>query len=353
MRKIIHCDCDCFYAAIEMRDDPLLRGKPLAVGGASERRGVVATCNYEARRFGIHSAMPTATALRRCPQLIVVSPRMEVYRQVSRQVQAIFRDYTELIEPLSLDEAFLDVSAVSVCQGSATLMARQIRERVRSELGITLSAGIAPNKFLAKIASDWNKPDGQYVIRPEDVDDFVRQLSVRKLFGVGKVTAARLETLGVVNCEQLRGFSEADLTRHFGSFGPRLYQLARGIDERPVKVERQRKSVSVETTYPQDLLGLEHCLPEIAVLFAQLLQRWEPLAERYQVAGCFVKLKFNNFMVTTAEHASQDYAAASFAGLLQQAWQRHQRPVRLIGLGLRLQPRGSPAEMDQLSLVLE
>jgi DNA polymerase-4 len=165
-RKIIHCDCDCFYAAIEMRDNPELRGKPLAVGGASDRRGVVATCNYEARRFGVHSAMATATALRHCPQLIVVPPRMDKYREVSRQVQAIFSEYTDLVEPLSLDEAYLDVSRTQACRGSATLIAEEIRRRVRETLGITLSAGIAPNKFLAKVASDWNKPDGQFVIRP-------------------------------------------------------------------------------------------------------------------------------------------------------------------------------------------
>ena len=355
-RKIIHCDCDCFYAAIEMRDNPELRGRPLAVGGASERRGVVATCNYEARRFGIHSAMPTASAMRRCPQLIVVSPRMETYRQVSRQVQAIFRHYTEIIEPLSLDEAFLDVSAVQLCKGSATLMAEEIRTRVRETLGITISAGVAPNKFLAKIASDWNKPDGQYVIRPQDVDAFVCALPVKKLFGVGKVTAARLHAMGINVCEDLRPYSEAALLTQFGSFGTRLYELARGIDEREVKVERQRKSLSVENTFAEDLPDLEACLTQIGSLHGQMLSRWQNLASRYRVAGCFVKLKFNNFVSTTAEQAGTDMDMNVFSALMVQAWQRHQRPVRLIGLGVRLklQSDTTDARADlQLPLMLE
>ncbi|MBC53402.1 MAG: DNA polymerase IV [Gammaproteobacteria bacterium] len=351
-RKIIHCDCDCFYAAIEMRDDPSLRGKPLAVGGASERRGVVATCNYEARRFGIHSAMPTATALRRCPGLIVVPPRMDVYRGVSRQVQQIFADYTDLIEPLSLDEAYLDVSDARAFQGSATLIARDIRSRARDTLGITLSAGIAPNKFLAKIASDWEKPDGQFVIRPDQIDAFVLQLPVKKLFGVGKVTAARLHALGVQTCADLRDVSEEALLAQFGSFGSRLFQLCRGIDDREVKVERQRKSLSVENTFARDLADLPACIERLHELHAQMLKRWQPLQARYQVGGTFVKLKFDNFVSTTAEQSADSCALDLFPGLMAQAWARHQRPVRLIGVGVRLVPRDERAA-DQLALPLE
>lgn len=353
IRKIIHCDCDCFYAAIEMRDNPELRGRPLAVGGSSERRGVVATCNYEARKYGIHSAMPMATALRRCSQLRVVPPRMDVYRQVSRQVQSIFSDYTDLIEPLSLDEAYLDVSEAQACRGSATLIASEIRQRVRETLGITISAGIAPNKFLAKIASDWNKPDGQYVIRPQEVDDFVRQLPVKKLFGVGKVTAGRLHSLGISTCEDLRAYSEQALLAQFGSFGARLHQLCRGIDDRPVKVERQRKSLSVENTFAADLPDLDACLLHIDELYQQMQRRWQSIQSRYRVSGCFVKLKFNNFVSTTAEHLAVDMHRDWFPGLMAQAWQRHQRPVRLIGLGVRLKPRDPETEVDQLQLALD
>jgi DNA polymerase IV len=352
MRKIIHCDCDCFYAAIEMRDNPSLRGKPLAVGGASDRRGVVATCNYEARKFGVHSAMATATALRHCPQLIVVPPRMDIYREVSRQVQGIFSDYTDLIEPLSLDEAYLDVSEATAFRGSATLIAEDIRRRVSESLGITISAGVAPNKFLAKIASDWNKPDGQFVLRPEQVDEFVLQLPVKKLHGVGKVTAARLNSLGVHTCGDLRHWELDVLIRHFGSFGQRLHDLCRGIDDREVKVERQRKSISVENTYVQDLPDLQSCLQVWQSLHDDLLRRWKPMAGRYRIGGKFVKLKFNNFVSTTAEQSADDDGITLFPALLEQAWKRHQRPVRLMGVGLRLLPR-EQANADQLVLTLE
>jgi DNA polymerase-4 len=189
LRKIIHIDCDCFYAAIEMRDDPRLAGRALAVGGTAQQRGVIATCNYEARAWGVRSAMPSRTALRLCPDLLILKPRMDAYREASRQIHAILRDYTELIEPLSLDEAYLDVSQSPHCGGSATRIAEEIRRRVVAEVGIRVSAGVAPNKFLAKIASEWNKPDGLFVIRPEQVEAFVAELPVARLHGVGKVTA--------------------------------------------------------------------------------------------------------------------------------------------------------------------
>lgn len=352
-RKIIHCDCDCFYAAIEMRDNPALLGKPIAVGGASERRGVIATCNYEAREFGVHSAMPTSTALRRCPALIVLPPRMDIYREVSSGVHEIFAEFTNLIEPLSLDEAYLDVSQATACQGSATLIAREIRERVRRELGITISAGIAPNKFIAKIASDWEKPDGQFVVLPHEVDDFVARLPVKKLFGVGKVMAARLHEMGVERCGQLRAYSEAELTQRFGSFGQRLHQLCRGIDNRPAKVERQRKSLSVENTFPADLPDLPACQRAFDSLYEQMLKRWQRLKSEYAIQGCFVKLKFDNFVTTTAEHTALAPDREHYPHLLETAWQRHRRPVRLIGVGVRLSHKQSREQAQaQLDLPL-
>ncbi|MBY4691207.1 DNA polymerase IV, partial [Burkholderia dolosa] len=270
VRKIIHCDCDCFYASVEMRDDPSLRNRPLAVGGRPDQRGVIATCNYEARRYGVHSAMSSALAMRKCPDLLILPSAMDKYRAASRQIMAIYRDYTPDVEPLSLDEAYLDVSASDRCQGSATLIAREIRERVRDTVGVTVSAGVAPNKFIAKIASDWNKPDGLFVVRPHEVDAFVAALPVRKLHGVGKVTAARLDRLGIQTCAQLRDWSLIDLHREFGAFGRRLYELSRGIDERPVQADQERKSVSVETTYVTDLTTLEQCAEEIRRLVVQL-----------------------------------------------------------------------------------
>lgn len=337
-RKIIHCDCDCFYASIEMRDNPSLKGKPLAVGGRPENRGVVATCNYEARAFGIHSAMPMATALRQCPQLVVVRPRMDAYREVSKGVHRIFQYYTQIIEPLSLDEAYLDVSDSEACMGSATLIAQEIRQRVKAEIGISISAGIAPNKFIAKIASDWNKPDGQFVVLPEQVDEFVLKLDVKKLFGVGKVTAAKLNAKGVFTCADLREFSQDMLHAQFGSFGERLYQLSRGIDTRPVSTNRIRKSLSVENTYSSDLQNLEVCLEKIPELHEQLLQRLSKVQTQYFISKQYVKIKFNDFVSTTAEELSQHSTIERFEELIKQAVARGNRPVRLIGLGVKLEP---------------
>lgn len=337
-RKIIHCDCDCFYASIETRDDPSLAGKPLAVGGSPERRGVVATCNYEARKFGIHSAMPMATALRHCPHLIVVYPRMEQYREASHAVQRIFADYTLLIEPLSLDEAFLDVTDTKACKGSATLIAAEIRRRVREEVGITISAGIAPNKFIAKVASDWNKPDGQYVVMPSQVDEFVKVLPVKKIFGVGKVTAAKMHSLNIHTCGDLRDYSVEELSQLFGSFGEKLFRLARGIDERPVNPDRIRKSLSVENTYVQDLPNLEACLEKLPELHEQLETRLSRVQGDYYVTKKYVKLKFKDFVSTTIETMSNNTALADYIALCSEAYLRGNRPVRLLGLGVKLEP---------------
>ncbi len=338
-RKIIHCDCDCFYAAIETRDDPTLVGKPLAVGGRPDKRGVVATCNYEARKFGIHSAMPMATALRHCPQLLIIHPRMEQYREASKAVQQIFQEFTPLIEPLSLDEAFLDVTESTKFQGSATLIAQEIRRRVREDVGITISAGIAPNKFIAKVASDWNKPDGQFVVKPEQVDEFVRLLAVKKIFGVGKVTAKRMHALGIQTCGDLRELSIQELSEHFGSFGERLYRLCRGIDERPVNTERIRKSLSVENTYDNDLQDVEACLAKLPALHKQLLTRLGKVETDYYISKKYFKLKFDNFVSTTIETMSNDTELAGYLTLCQEAFTRGNRPVRLVGMGVKLEPK--------------
>jgi len=335
-RKIIHCDCDCFYAAVEMRDDPGLRGKPLAVGGRPDARGVVATCNYEARRFGIHSAMAAAQALKRCPELIILPPAMEKYRVASRQILAIYRDYTELVEPLSLDEAYLDVTGVERCMGSATLMAQEIRARIAQDVGITASAGVAPNKFVAKVASDWNKPDGQFVVRPEEVDAFVAALPVGKLFGVGKVTARKLQGLGAHNCGDLRAWSLADLLRHFGSFGQRLFELCRGIDPRSVNATQERKSVSVEETYARDLPDLAACRAELAPLLEMLAARVQRAGAEDVIHKLYVKLRFADFRGTTAECVSAHIDAEQCSSLLETAYRRGNKPVRLLGVGVRL-----------------
>tara|TARA_B110000503_G_scaffold15645_1_gene22013 strand:+ start:64859 stop:65998 length:1140 start_codon:yes stop_codon:yes gene_type:complete len=353
-RKIIHCDCDCFYASIEMRDNPALRGKPIAVGGSPERRGVVATCNYEAREFGIHSAMASATARRLCPDLIIIRTDMDKYRLASSQIHEIFQRYTDLIEPLSLDEAFLDVSDCDEFRGSATRIAEAIRNEVREVVGITISAGIAPNKFLAKIASDWNKPDGQFAVLPNDVDDFVAKLAVKKLHGVGKVTAEKMLRLNLRTCKDLENFGADALTEHFGSFGERLFELSRGIDNRPVSTDRIRKSVSVENTFDTDLPDLDSSLEAMLGLLPKLELRLKRLDNHYSIKKQFVKLKFHDFVTTTVEMLSEDTNPENYRTLCEQGFARGERAVRLIGVGVRVEPLENSAEGvsgDQLSLL--
>ncbi len=357
LRKIIHCDCDCFYASIEMRDNPELLGKPVAVGGSPERRGVVATCNYEARQFGIHSAMAAATARQRCPDLIIIRPDMEKYRLASQQIHGIFQRYTSKIEPLSLDEAYLDVSDSSAQGSSATRIAEAIRAEVKAEVAITISAGVAPNKFLAKIASDWRKPDGLFVIKPEEVAQFVAALPVKKLHGVGKVTANKMQRLGIQTCADLRQLDTEQLRKHFGSFGERLLQLAHGIDERPVQTDRIRKSVSVENTYPQDLPDLQACLNELPALQQQLARRLERLQDQYLIQKQFIKIKFHDFVQTTVEMLSAETDANNFRKLCQDGFERGNKPVRLLGVGVRVTPASDdkPVQSDynQLALSLD
>jgi DNA polymerase-4 len=347
VRKIIHCDCDCFYASVEMRDDPSLRGRPLAVGGRPDQRGVIATCNYEARVFGIHSAMPTAQAIKLCPDLLVIPPAMDKYRVASRQIMDIYRDYTELVEPLSLDEAYLDVSASTQCRGSATLIAQEIRRRIFETVGITASAGVAPNKFVAKIASDWNKPDGLFLVRPEEIDAFVAALPVKKLFGVGKVTAAKLNNLGAQTCADLRGWTMQQLQHHFGSFGARLYDLSRGIDEREVSPSRERKSISTEETYTPDVPDLPACLALLPELYEQLLARIKRAGAEKFVNKLFVKIKFSDFQQTTVECVGHAPHIPTYARLMETGWLRASRPVRLLGVGVRL---GDSENIEQLRL---
>lgn len=329
-----------------MRDNPVLRGLPVAVGGRADQRGVVATCNYEARAFGIHSAMAMAQAIKRCPDLIIIRPDMEKYRIASRAILAIYRDYTDLVEPLSLDEAYLDVSESPHFNGSATLIAREIRARIAETVGITASAGVAPNKFLAKIASDWRKPDGLFVIRPHEIDDFVLPLPVKKIFGVGKVTATKLQSLGAHTCGDLQGWSLADLQHHFGKFGERLYSLSRGIDTRAVCSDREHKSISVESTYVIDLPDLAACQRELAPLIDSLTGRVERAGMARNIRKLFVKLRFADFRHTTVECMAGSIDSALLQKLLETAYQRRQMAVRLLGAGVRLAEESDDSDMQ-------
>jgi len=350
MRKIVHVDCDCFFAAIEMRDDPALRTVPLAVGGASDRRGVISTCNYEARRYGVRSAMSSAMALKLCPGLVLVPGNMEKYREASQQIRRIFYEYTDLVEPLSLDEAYLDVSASTCCQGSATLMATEMRHKIESQVGITVSAGIAPNKFLAKIASDWNKPNGQLVITPDDVDDFVKKLPVNKIHGVGKVMAQKLESMGIVTCADVRRYELLELVERFGKFGQRLHSLAQGVDDREVKTNYRRKSLSVEHTYPEDLPTAEACCEALPELFLKLKGRLKKVDDDFQITKELVKLKFNDFTTTTIERGCDNVGLGNYKELCETAFYRGNKPVRLIGVGVRFVDLKAEGIRDQLEL---
>lgn len=330
-----------------MRDDPGLRGRPVAVGGRADQRGVVATCNYEARHFGVRSAMATAQALQRCPGLIVLRPAMEKYRIASRQILSIYRDYTDLVEPLSLDEAYLDVSNAPNCHGSATLMAQEIRSRIEATVGITASAGIAPNKFVAKIASDWNKPNGQHVVLPHEVDTFVAALPVKKIFGVGQVTAAKLNRLGATTCADLRSWSMGELQHHFGKFGGRLHDLVRGIDHREVSANRERKSISVEETYNTDLPDLAACQAPLRELIGQLRLRVARNNAAPFIRKLTIKIRFADFRQTSVECVANGIDVALFTGLLEMGFARGAQPVRLLGAGVRLEEE---APVNQLGL---
>jgi DNA polymerase IV len=301
-RKIIHIDMDAFYASVEQRDNPELRGKPVAVGGSQER-GVVAAASYEARKFGVHSAMPSVIVKRKCPDLIFVKPRFDTYKAISLQIREIFVEYTPLIEPLSLDEAYLDVTENLKGMVSATRIAEKIRARIRAEIELTASAGVSYNKFLAKLASDHRKPDGLFVITPEMGWEFVESLAVRKFHGVGPATAKKMERLGIATGLDLRAKTLAFLQQHFGKAGSYYYWAARGVDERPVRADRIRKSVGAENTFPADLFTYEAARDALREIVGKV---WE-YCERSGTRGRTVtlKVKFTNFRQITRSRTGQ------------------------------------------------
>ncbi|UJF21541.1 DNA polymerase IV [Shewanella sp. OMA3-2] len=341
MRKIIHIDMDCYFAAVEMRDFPELRDKAIAVGGRSDRRGVISTCNYAARKFGVRSAMSSYQALKLCPHLVLVPGRMQVYKDVSLQIRQIFNRYSDLIEPLSLDEAFLDVSDCQQYHGSATLIAQAIRRDIELETGLTASAGVAPIKFLAKIASDLNKPNGQYVITPDDIPEFVRTLALKKIPGVGKVTAQKLSLLGLETCADVQQYPKVKLLESFGKFGAVLIERSNGIDPRSISNNRVRKSVGVETTLAQDIFTLAQCHQVLPQLIQELDSQVSRSAKDRLINKQVVKIKFNDFKQTTIEQRSDEISVKLFYQLLQQALTRsNERGIRLIGVSVGLAELG-------------
>jgi DNA polymerase-4 len=334
-RKIIHMDMDAFYAAVEQRDFPAYRGRPVVVGGAPDGRGVVATCSYEARRFGIHSAMPCARAARLRPDAIFLRPRFQAYQEVSRQIQGIFRQYTERVEPLSLDEAYLDVSGVARLHGSATFLAREIKRRIREETALTASAGVSYNKFLAKLASDMDKPDGLYLITPEQGPGFAAELPIGRFHGVGPATERRMRAHGIHTGRDLLAWSLPRLQAAFGKSASYYYHAARGIDERPVSSQRVRHSLGAETTFQKDLDDPAEMLQQLERLAAQVA---EGLAARRLGAHTLtIKVKYADFKLvtrsaTTALPLWQLGELRRYLGALLARTEAGARPVRLLGV---------------------
>ncbi|CDU01597.1 DNA polymerase-4 [Vibrio crassostreae] len=331
-----------------MRDNPAYRNRPLAVGGHEKQRGVLSTCNYEARKFGVRSAMPTGKALQLCPNLLVVPGRMSVYVEISKKIREIFSRYTSVIEPLSLDEAFLDVTDSKQCHGSATLIAESIRRDIWNELNLTASAGIAPIKFLAKVASDLNKPNGQFVIPPQDVQSVIDELPLEKIPGVGKVSIEKLHQAGFFTCKDIKESDYRDLLLKFGRQGASLWKRSHGIDDREVIIERERKSVGVERTFTQNISTYAECWQVIEdKLFPELETRLEKASPSKAIIKQGIKLKFADFQQTTIEHIHASLDREHFKELLSEILKRQQgREIRLLGLSVMLQPKD---QMRQLS----
>jgi DNA polymerase-4 len=304
VRKIIHIDMDAFFASVEQLDNPELRGKPVAVGGSGER-SVVAAASYEARKFGVRSAMPSVIAKRLCPDLIFVKHNFTRYTEVSGAIHEIFREYTDLIEPLSIDEAFLDVTEDKKNIGSATVIAKKIRNEIKSKTGLTASAGVSVNKFLAKIASDINKPDGLYVIRPEAAEKFIEELVVEKFYGIGRVTSQKMHKLGIHTGADLKKWDRVSLVRNFGKSGVFFYDIVRGIDDRPVEPDQERKSVGTELTYEKDLTTRFEVIAELYKLEKELMER----LEHSEATGRTItlKVKFSDFRQITRSKTLQNY----------------------------------------------
>ncbi|MEL6671433.1 MAG: DNA polymerase IV [Bacteroidota bacterium] len=333
-RKIIHVDMDAFYASVEQRDNPDLQGKPVAVGG-SRHRGVVAASSYEARRYGVRSAMPSAKAYNLCPEIIFVRPRFDHYREISHQIRAIFFDYTDLVEPLSLDEAYLDVTSNKKGLTSATQIAREIRQRIWEDTQLTASAGISITKFLAKVASDIHKPNGLTLIPPDRALSFLEKLEIGKFHGIGKKTAAKMKKLGIHNGADLKAWSELELAQRFGKMGRHYYRIVRAMDKREVKPDRPRKSVGAENTFDIDLSQEDEMLERLRPLAEKVCER----LQRIQAGGRTVtlKIKYHDFVQTTRSRSLQQYVNEIEAiwPILRELLHQPafpEKPVRLLGV---------------------
>jgi DNA polymerase-4 len=336
MRRILHIDMDAFYASVEQRDDPSLRGRPLAVGGQPDRRGVVAAASYEARTFGVHSAMSMARAVRLCPSLVIVPPDFARYKEASTVIFGIYREVTPLVEPLSLDEAYLDVTENSWREPLATTVAKRLKERIRDETRLTASAGVAPNKFLAKIASGWKKPDGLTVIAPDRVEPFLQKLPVDALWGVGPVTAERLRSRGIHRLVDVRSVRDEVLREAVGSMAEWLRDLAQGVDDRPVVAHREAKSSGSENTYPEDLTDLETIRREVGEMAAHAVAWLE--RRNLWTRTVTIKVRYSDFSTVTRSHTAppsrDSLEIARRAVNLLEKTDAGRRPVRLLGVSV-------------------
>lgn len=351
MRKIIHLDMDAFFAAVEIRDNPKLQNLPVAVGGYLDRRGVLCTSNYVARKYGVKSAMPTSIALKLCPDLVIIRPNFKKYSEASEKVFKIFEDYTDLIEPMSLDEAYLDVTNCSKHFNSATWIAQEIRFRIFKELNLTASAGISTNKLLAKLASDYQKPNGQFTVAPNGISQFIESIQIERIPGVGKVTAQRLHELEIKNCKDLQTLSQDFLNLEFGKFGETLYDFCRGIDEREVENEHERKSLGVEETFLHDLTNIYDLKVQLVTLVEDLRNNLLHFQDRI-VKSIQVKIKYFDFKQTTIER-NLPIEIESFIKLLEERWSFSPAPVRLLGVGVKFSDSSEidPIEVPQLLLI--
>ena len=338
---------DSFFASIEIRDNPQLKNKPVAVGGKSTERGVLTTCNYVARKYGLHSAMSSKKATQLCKDVIILPVDITKYRKESAEIFKIFKCYSKRIEPVSIDEAFLDVTDSKYCNGDPEEMARQIRLCIKNDFGLTASAGISSNKLIAKICSDWRKPDNQFCVYDHDILNFIKHVGLKCIPGIGKVSYKKCQNLNMTSCEDMYGLSKSDLVKLFGSYGNTLFDLIRGVDDREVEIDRERKSISVEDTFLHDLRDINSCLEKISILYSKLMKRCKSdEITTNNIREVFIKIKFNDFEVITRQKKSKSLNLNEFMNLFRKNVITITKPIRLLGLGCKINQEKETSQFD-------